>query len=588
VGNQADPWPRLQEYQAAILEAEDDFRDEQLRGLRVQRHPTLRRVAWPRPGNFGVVFKVEGDAIAYAVKVFYHPQPDRQLRYRLIDQHLRTAAMASRLVSFAYDEAGIRVHERDYPTLRMEWANGDPLDTYLDRHLSDSASIDNGMFFEEWIATMQELKRSAVAHGDLQHKNILVQDNKTFRLVDYDGMFVPDMQEYRLTACEAGVSAYQHPQRMNGTSRFDERIDDFSALVVLLTLACVDADLWERYHEDGRLLLSEEDLAQPGESALFNELSGRKGAVGALANLIWANAEQGIDQVPPFGSVIRDLGMEWSEGAGIAANGGGSAAGPPPETPQAAAANTAEVPRLTYTQRQVAELLAAGKTIEETAAALGLFPATVSEYAKTLSTGPGREAATSPAVAPPAPPAVAPPAEAAARPAEAAAPPAVAAVPPAEVTARAPGPPPLSPRQQEVLDLLRTGLLTEQIAARLGVAPGTVTRHLSAIRTAVGNDEVSKLLRQASAKPAKPGRARTAPPQKATKPPQPALKLATTRPPAVRPQKARPVTPRPSPPTSNRAAPAAKRGGAGRRVAVTIAVLALLLIIIAILQSAGH
>jgi DNA-binding CsgD family transcriptional regulator len=532
----------------------------------VQRHPQLTWVAWPRAGNFGVVFKVEGDEVAYAVKVFYHPQPDRQLRYRLIDQHLRNVPMPQRLVSFAYDEAGIRVHERDYPTLRMEWANGNPLDTYLDLHLSDSASIDNGTFFEEWIATMQELKRSELAHGDLQHKNILVQDDKTFRLVDYDGMFVPGMRRHRLTACEAGVSAYQHPERKSGTSRFDKRIDDFSALVILLTLACVDADLWERYHEDGRLLLSEEDLSQPGGSALLNELSGRKGAVGQHADLIRANAGQGIDQVPSFGSVIRDLGMEWSERAGIAANGDGSPAGPPPEPPRAQKASAADAPRLTYTQRQVAELLAAGKTVEETAAALGLFPATVNEYARFPGDRPDGEAA-GPAASP------------------------------AKVSTRPPGPPSLSPRQQEVLDLLRTGVLPEQIAVRLRVTPRTVTRYLSAIRAAVGDDEVGKLLSQAAAKPARPARGRTTPPRtvsaKQAKPPPSAPKPVATRPPAVRPQPARPqparpAATRPSRPTSHRAAPAARRGRSGRAVVATFLVLFFILIIVAILQSLAH
>src|SRR5215831_788351 len=279
-------WPTLQEYQAAIIKTEGNFKDKKLRGLKVQRHPTLSWDAWPRAGNFGVVFKIESDVAAYALKVFYHRQPDRQQRYELIAQHLSSVSMPSRLVSFAYDKAGIRVYDQDYPTLRMDWANGDSLDNYLDQRFRSAARVDNGMFFEEWIATLQELQNSMIAHGDLQHKNILVQTDGTFRLVDYDGMFVPSMRQHHLVACEAGVSAYQHPARRNETGRFDEQIDDFSALVLLLTLASVDADLWERYHEDGRLLLSDDDLLSPSESPLLNELSGRSGAVGALATLV--------------------------------------------------------------------------------------------------------------------------------------------------------------------------------------------------------------------------------------------------------------------------------------------------------------
>src|SRR5271157_2236047 len=76
VSDAAARWPRLIEYQAAIIEAEADFKDERLRGLGVQRHPVLSWSPWPRVGAHGVVFKVEGDAAAYAVKVFYAPQRD--------------------------------------------------------------------------------------------------------------------------------------------------------------------------------------------------------------------------------------------------------------------------------------------------------------------------------------------------------------------------------------------------------------------------------------------------------------------------------------------------------------------------------
>ncbi len=214
VGKPAEWWPKLQEYQAAI-KAESNFRDERLHGFHVQRHPALRFDAWGRPGSFGVVYKIESETVAYAVKVFYQPQPDRQLRYRLIDQHLRSIPMPRQLVSFVYDEAGIRVNGRDYPTLRMDWADGDSLDIYLDRLFTESAPVDNATLSAEWVATLQELHNSTIAHGDLQHKNILVQSNANFRLVDYDGVFVPAMRQHGLAACEAGVSSYQHPKRKN-------------------------------------------------------------------------------------------------------------------------------------------------------------------------------------------------------------------------------------------------------------------------------------------------------------------------------------------------------------------------------------
>ncbi len=66
VDSQTDRWPALQAYQAAIVEAESDFKDERLRGLRVERIRDLG-VPFARPGNFGVVYKVEGKDAAYAL-----------------------------------------------------------------------------------------------------------------------------------------------------------------------------------------------------------------------------------------------------------------------------------------------------------------------------------------------------------------------------------------------------------------------------------------------------------------------------------------------------------------------------------------
>src|SRR5262249_53384153 len=222
----------------------------------------------------------------------------------------------------------------------------------------------------------------------------------------YDGMFVPSMRQHHLVACEAGVSAYQHPARRNETGRFDEQIDDFSALVLLLTLASVDADLWERYHEDGRLLLSDDDLLSPSESPLLNELASRPGAVGALASIVGAAAEQGLDKVPRFGNVISGLGMEWSGPQPPLTSQLIVDAGPPdgrqpapsrshttsPQQAQDPAevsaapqqAPATDISPSTDRQRQVAELVWAGKTRAEVASALGLDPVIVDKHIKAL------------------------------------------------------------------------------------------------------------------------------------------------------------------------------------------------------------
>ena len=46
--------------------------------------------------------------------------------------------------------------------------------------------------------------------------------------------------------------------------------------------------------------------------------------------------------------------------------------------------------------------------------------------------------------------------------------------------------PQLTPRERDVLDLVGSGLGNQAIAARLGLAPKTVSNHLSAVFTKLG------------------------------------------------------------------------------------------------------
>ena len=571
-------WPRLQDYQTAIIKAETaGFKDNRLRGGTVERHPAIHTAPWPRHGAFGAVFKVKGKSADYAVKVFYTPQLDRRTRYMLIDAYLRHAQLTSRrLVSFAYDENGIAVNGLNYPTLVMEWADGIALDTYLDQRLNSVNGVDNRRACREWVATLRELQNARIAHGDLQHKNILVQQRGRFRLVDYDGMFVPGMEQ--LAACETGVSAYQHPNRVStGGGFFGERMDDFSALVILLTLACVDAELWGAYHKAGRLLISEEDLQEPGGSPLLRRLSGQPGPVGALAGIVAKAAEGTLDEVPSFASVIGKVGTEWL------ADGRGTPAAPPGQTPAApirpsrsggsvgAAQPVVLVGQddLTDRQRQVAQLLAAGSSVGSIAAALGIRPATVSGHVAALERkaseqGAGSLQAFVGRYAPQAQRPIASGSESA------------PSQQPAPREQPAPGEQ-LTPRQREVLGLLRAGVPSEQIVRRLGVRPATLNRHLASIRGVIGGDELDAVLARARTKqPAK----RPAP---KTPVKQPTPKPRSSPPVPSRPQPSSPVTPRPATPLPTyRPAASPSQSGAGKAALVIAALVGFLIVILLI------
>lgn len=313
-------WPSPDAYQNAVLSPRRFLRDARLHRARVESRFFLGSTRpHLRSGNFGAVYKFTAEARAFALKVFFKADAGRQLRYQLIDQHLQGRLPTPHLVSFRYDEEGIQVHRCWYPTLVMDWAPGKTLDLYLH---DCQGQIANGLFCQALVRMVQELRERGMAHGDLQHGNILVQGAGQLKLVDYDGMFVPPMRSFNLQAAECGLPAYQHPRRMGCRDYFDARLDDFAALVLFTTFAAITPERWQRYHrDDNQLLFSKLDLQNPAGSPLLGELArAAEPSLRQLAVLLREAAQGGLDQIPSFAEVVADpairgvLNSQWRPG----------------------------------------------------------------------------------------------------------------------------------------------------------------------------------------------------------------------------------------------------------------------------------
>ena len=100
--------------------------------------------------------------------------------------------------------------------------------------------------------------------------NILVRDDGTLVLVDYDGMYVPSMKGEK--AYEIGSPDFRHPQRT--ADDFDERIDDFSIASIALSLKAIsfDSQLYHKYAAADRLLFSTADYRDIGQSSALQAI----------------------------------------------------------------------------------------------------------------------------------------------------------------------------------------------------------------------------------------------------------------------------------------------------------------------------
>ncbi|MCX4829671.1 AarF/UbiB family protein [Streptomyces sp. NBC_01016] len=237
--------------------------------------PVLNSIGVPKPisGSSATVFSLIGaDGLQRtAVKCFTREVRGQERRYEKISEHLARVDGNSLSqpwkIDFEYIPEGILVEGSRYPILRMRWVDGIQLSHWLDAHYEDQEAV--AEVARNFAEIVKDLYRNNMAHGDLQHGNLLVAPDRTMRLVDYDGLFVPSLAGQRGT--EIGHRNYQSPCRT--LDDFGPNVDNFSSWVIYTALSAVAADpaLWPQMHDpDGDyLLLAEDDFSDPTGSARF-------------------------------------------------------------------------------------------------------------------------------------------------------------------------------------------------------------------------------------------------------------------------------------------------------------------------------
>lgn len=261
-------YPLISEYIEAIKSAEDNF--EELSCLL----PVLNDSGQPvmTSGNFAVVFKMTDIQTGkiYAVKCFTREQERREEAYRLIDKELK-GVESSYLTSIRYIDKELFVDtnqssETEFPILLMDWVEGTTLDKYLRENYSNNSALKTLVYRFRQLS--QWLIIQPFAHGDLKPDNILVREDGSLVLVDYDGMYVPAMSGQ--IARELGSTDFRNPHRE--IDEFDENIDLFSLISIFISLSIIayDSDTLTRFGSADRLLFSLNDYLDLQTSELYN------------------------------------------------------------------------------------------------------------------------------------------------------------------------------------------------------------------------------------------------------------------------------------------------------------------------------
>ena len=198
-------WPTPQDYNEAVQAPKVVFSDAELKGA----VPETTKLGLPKAitGNFACVYRFSRARKEWAVRCFHRRYAGRRDRYVQISGTLAGLGLPY-TVRFDYIDQGIRMGGRWYPILKMEWVRGLVLTSYVEKNLAKPKAMK--ALTSEWLEMVAALRDAGIAHGDLQHGNVLVVGGK-IRLVDYDGMYVPALDGLRSN--ETGHPNYQHPHR---------------------------------------------------------------------------------------------------------------------------------------------------------------------------------------------------------------------------------------------------------------------------------------------------------------------------------------------------------------------------------------
>lgn len=235
-------------------------------------------------GGYTMVFEVTNGSQKWAFRIWHIQMKDLKERFRKISAHLQTSNLPY-FTDFIFDENGILVNGELHDTIRMKWVDGVPLKEYLKVHLDNKQLLIK--FARDFLEMCHDLRTHYISHGDLQHGNILVENNGSIKLVDYDSICVPGLEG--LDGLVAGLKGYQHPSRfINNDASL--KADYFSELIIYLSILALAEknSLWDDclVEQSEHLLFSEEDFADLEKSKIFGSLQGLTQDIDGLLHIL--------------------------------------------------------------------------------------------------------------------------------------------------------------------------------------------------------------------------------------------------------------------------------------------------------------
>ena len=226
--------------------------------------PTLAR------GSSAVVFQAAVEGRPQALRCYIREDASSRDRYSALGAYLAGQDLSPYVSGTTWLDGAIMVNRTPWPVLTMEWIDGRTLNEYVDFLVTGSNAAALTTLAGRWRELVAMLQRSEFAHGDLQHGNVMVDQDGRLRLVDFDGVWIPQLAG-QPPPTEYGHPNYQHPLQHN----WDRWLDTFSALVIYLSLVALSKDpgLWLALYNSKNLLFAKTDFFPPFTTEAWKQLA---------------------------------------------------------------------------------------------------------------------------------------------------------------------------------------------------------------------------------------------------------------------------------------------------------------------------
>lgn len=250
-------------------------------------------------GGFAVVFPFQINSEKWAFRCWTSSVKN-------VDKHLKALSKEmekNRLPYFCehtYVEKGICVNGEMYPTTRMKWVDGVNIKDYICINKNNKKNLID--LAGKFLKMCKDLGLRHMAHGDLQHGNILVDRNNEIKLIDYDSVYSPILSGE--TDVIKGLADYQHPNRKDN-KYVSEKLDYFSELIIYLSIVAIaeNPKLVDKYRIDDSesLLFTKSDYSDIKNSMIYYDIEKLGGQCHELLEILveYLNKEY-IDDLVPF------------------------------------------------------------------------------------------------------------------------------------------------------------------------------------------------------------------------------------------------------------------------------------------------